>query len=259
MTLRIQPDVIPVRPILSLSLLCLALSVVAATAADALPDTVTWPGHTEIQLAPQSMATLDPAARRLRLDAGIVELATETQPVTVVTPRFTVTLARGGAWVRAEGEGATVWLKDGRARLEHPTSGSLDLNVPMTFVEARGKTAPTPVLPVSRARAEAWSAGLPVAPAEPQPAAAGTGPWSIQVASLEIEDRARQLQQRLRQAGIASDILSAEVDQATHYRVRINGFGSRAEAQAFAAANATVLDTEAPWITCAGRCNPSPE
>ena len=266
MTLSLR-DPLAVRILLLITTLLLpTLGATSPVAADTTP-TLEWPGEIRLQVAPSTRVDLDRPARRIALESGIVELSTREQPVTIETGRFTATLHHGEAWVRVDDDRATLWLKQGEVALEHATSGRTEMTLPMTFVEARGRTAPTPPLPVSRARAEAWSTGLPPAAVTPTPPAAPVttpvatspatqGPWAIQVASLAEHSQAEALKNRLENAGVAAEIVAAQVNGATRYRVRINGFGSRAEAETFAAERREVLRTDAPWITCIGDCAP---
>jgi hypothetical protein len=243
----------------------LLLPSVGATNPDDVesPPTLEWPGETRLQVAPSARVEFDRPARRINLASGIIELSTRDQPVTIVTERFTATLRHGEAWVRVDDERATLWLKRGEVALDHASSGRTEMTLPMTFVEARGRTAPTPPLPVSRARAEAWSAAEAHTPptAAPLPSPVATmptdgGPWVIQVASLAERAQADALKRRLEGGGVAAQIVTTEVNGDTRYRVRINGFDSREEAERFAADQRELLRTDTPWITCIGDCAP---
>lgn len=238
----------------------LALPVAGFAAPAGTTASLQWPGDTTLQPTAGSRVELDRAARTIDLTAGTIDVAVGNGPVTITTGRFTVTLKQGEAWVRVQDERAAIWLKRGQAEVMHPTSGPIAMTLPMTFVEARGRTAPTPPLPVSEARARAWSAGLsevpPSAVSRAKPPTTGSGPWAIQVASLAEREPAERLRDRLGAEGVKSTIVSADVGGATHYRVRINGFGSRAEAAQFAQEHQDLLRTDTPWITCTGRCEP---
>lgn len=252
-----QLIVILLRPFPSV----LALLLILLPAPAWSGSTVQWPAETTLHVTADTRLDLRREERLIRLERGIVEIVAQGAAVTVDTGRFNATVESGDAWVRVDGERATIWLKQGRAYIEHPTSGRIEMTVPMSFIEARGKTVPSPPLPVSRARADAWSSLTgaqpvvsPVTAPQPPPAPVISGPWSIQVASLAEREQAERLREQLAQAGIDAQVVTTEVDATTHYRVRINGFPSREAARAFAQEKADILRTDSPWITCSGRC-----
>lgn len=251
------------RIVRTLCLSCLSCLLLASAPVAAL-QTHDWDADTRIQQSDGTQAAAQPDARVLTLTRGIVELSTRNAPVTIDTPRLRAELTQGRAWLRAEGERVSFWLIEGRGHIDHPTSGRVSLDLPMTFVEARGDTAPTPALPVSRARAKAWSAALPgssplaatpsatpTAPPAATPAATlGNGPWALQAASLATAGDAEREARRLQAAGIPARVSPAEVAGMLRYRVRIYGFSSRAAAREYAQAHQDALGTNAPWVVC---------
>ncbi|MDX5334081.1 MAG: SPOR domain-containing protein [Gammaproteobacteria bacterium] len=245
----------------TLCLSCLSCLLLATTPVAAM-QTHDWDADTRIQQADGTESAAQPDARALRLTRGIAELSTRHAPVTVDTPRLRVELTQGRAWLRAEDERVSVWLIEGRGHIDHPTSGRVSLDLPMTFVEARGDTAPTPPLPVSQARARAWSAALPgssppaaipipiATPAATPAATPGNGPWALQAASLATAGDAEREAQRLQAAGIPAQVSPAEVEGVTRYRVRIHGFHSRTAAKTYAQARQDALGRNEPWVVC---------
>ena len=191
-----------------------------------------------------------PHVQRLQASPG--------QPATLDAPHFRVVLQAGEAWVRTGQDKSTLWLLRGNAHIEHPTSGRIELDQPMTFVEARGTTAASPVLPVSAARAAAWSgndaSGATPASHTAEPTTSTLAPmdggWAVQIASLAQRTEADALRLRLEQQGIRSEVHEARVDGRTHYRVRVGGFNSRDAAQAFVTQHPTLFAQTQPWITC---------
>jgi hypothetical protein len=237
------------RIVRSLCLTCLLL----ATAPVAATQTHDWDAHTRIQQADGTQATVQPDARRLTLTRGIVEVTTGNAPVIIDTPRLRVELTQGRAWLRVEDERVSVWLIEGHGHIDHPTSGRASLDLPMTFVEARGDSAPTPALPVSRARAKAWSVALPDSsppPAMPAAASLGNGPWALQAAAFASAGDAEREARRLQAVGMPAQVSPVEVAGVTRYRVRIHGFPTRAAARAYAQSHQDALGTSEPWVVC---------
>ena len=247
------------RIVRTLCLSCLSCLLLATTPVAAL-QTQAWDADTRIRQADGTQVSAQPDARALTLTRGIVELSTRNAPVTIDTPRLRAELTQGRAWLRAEGERVSFWLIEGRGHIDHPTGGRVSLDLPMTFVEARGDTAPTPPLPVSRARAKAWSAALlgsgppaampSVVPTAPPAATLDNGPWALQAASLATAEDAEREARRLQAAGIPAQVGPAEVAGMLRYRVRIHGFPSRAAAREYAQAHQEALGTNAPWVVC---------
>lgn len=73
--------------------------------------------------------------------------------------------------------------------------------------------------------------------------------WIVQVRSTPDKPAADSLQAELADAGFPAFVVSAEIDGATYYRVRVGRYGSKNEALLVKAELETRADIEASWVT----------
>lgn len=149
---------------------------------------------------------------------------------------------------------ALAMLIEGELGVTHEAVGTQILRRPMSYIEARADSVPSPVLPANPPWAAAWLKPFETPLPDTQPSAK-RGAWAVQLASLAPDAPLEPFTRKLQIKGIPVEIVPATVSGRDFKRVRVSGFETRAEAQAFAQRMSAEFGIENPWVTCL----PSPE
>ncbi len=149
---------------------------------------------------------------------------------------------------------ALAMLIEGELGITHEATGTQILRRPMSYIEARADSVPSPVLPANPPWATTWLAPFETPVPDTQPAATN-GSWAVQLASLAPDAPLEPFTRSLAVKGIPVEIVPATVSGREFKRIRVSGFHTRAEAQAFARRMSAEFGIEDPWVTCL----PSPE
>ncbi|MGD8498682.1 MAG: SPOR domain-containing protein [Chromatiales bacterium] len=154
----------------------------------------------------------------------------------------------GDVWVRRNQQHVAVCVMQGSAQITHPRVGGFSLAQPLSCFESSGDAMPTPVLPIQRE-----DAVRRVTTAAPQAGLgrmrAGAG-WVIQLASVGDADRANRLIGELHAAGYAATSEIERTEGKRIYRLRLDGFESRPDANAIATRLTGRFGIERPWVSC---------
>lgn len=183
----------------------------------------------------------------LRLSTASIALPT-ARDITVELGNIVASVQQADLCGDVTAETEVICLIAGSLTVTHPSSGRFLMDQPRTVFRAPKTGAPGPITPVDPELLQAWIAATQ--PVRPRGLTIPDGGWIVQFASQVEERGALALARRLRQAGYAAEVTTAEVGGRTHYRVRITRFDSKAGARAFAERMQDQLDVKGAWVTC---------
>lgn len=156
--------------------------------------------------------------------------------------------AAADLWVQRTEERIAVCLMDGAVDVAHPQIGEFALRQPLSCFESPGEAMPTPVLPIGREEAIRR-----VTASAPQPGLGrmrdGAG-WVIQLVSVSDAEKAAQLVRGLHEAGYAAASEISSANGRRIYRLRLEDFETRADAEAIAKTLTGRLGIDRPWVSC---------
>lgn len=192
-------------------------------------------------------AVVDVSHGSFRLLAGGTILPLE-RDITVRLNSTVVNVRHAELCGRSGHKDQVVCLIRGTLNVQHPSTGRFVMDTPGTVFRAPTTGQPGPITPADPELLAAWAAATEIVPGGGL--ILPDGGWIVQLASQLNEDAARQLAQRLRQAGYAAEVTRLELKGRAHYRVRIAGFDSKSEAHGFAARISGQVGMAKPWLTC---------
>lgn len=140
-----------------------------------------------------------------------------------------------------------VCLIAGSVTVRHPGAGRFIMDQPRTVFVAPKAEEPMPVAPADPEMVSAWSVATDSVAGHGLTVRGGG--WIVQLAALQNEQTARVMAQRLRQAGYAADLTTAQLKGRTFYRLRIDRFDSQLEARGFAGRIKGQFGVTEPWVT----------
>ncbi len=157
-----------------------------------------------------------------------------------------IRIRRGNIWGRVGRHSAIFCLIRGHVTVRNPAAGRLDMDKPMTVFRIPRALQPELVRPVDPQRLKVWSAQTEVTSG--QGLTVPNGVWIVQLVAQTRRRDLYPMQRRLVTAGYPVKLSSARINGRTFFRLRIKGFGSKADAHAFADRIRGHYDITAPWL-----------
>lgn len=149
-------------------------------------------------------------------------------------------------WGRSRPDEDLFALLEGKVSVKRAGEAEFTMSDPLHYILAPNGEPTSAVTPIESAQLGAWADET-----EPQ-AGSGLittdGRWAVNMMSLQDPSSAERLQQRLHEAGYASQITPVQINEQNWLRVRIEGFASREDADSFASHINNQFGIQQPWV-----------
>ena len=149
-------------------------------------------------------------------------------------------------WGQSNSEKDILCLIEGKITAQREGESEFPMEDALSFyIVPKGKPA-LPVAPVPEAKLARWAqktetqAGMGVLTAD--------GRWAVNMMSLKNFNAADNLQQKLNNAGYATQVQKTVINEQTWLRLRIEGFATREDAKSFAGSIDNQFGIQRPWI-----------
>jgi hypothetical protein len=206
-----------------------------------------------------ALAELPPATTREGVFKGVVKIVKgafrfttnalthgRQRDITLRIASLTVGVRGSDLWGRASDSMDTVCLIDGAMRVKHAQGAELIIEQPLQFVAALRNAAPLPLAWVETDIFKLWAAETELEPDVGVTVAAGG--WAVQLSAHTQREDAASFQQRLGQAGYATEVTQVKTQDRTYHRVRVSGFDTQADAKSFAGKIKGKFGVRSPWV-----------
>ena len=149
-------------------------------------------------------------------------------------------------WGRSEQDNDLVCLIEGNISITRDGINETVLNEPSTYVTAESSTALSSIQYVSDEELSQWAATTEIS--ENGVYITATSKYTVQLLSVKKRSAAELLSKKINNAGYASQIYEASLNNQKWYRVSVTGFVSLDGARVFASQIIGKFTNNTPWV-----------
>lgn len=205
-----------------------------------------------------TLAELQPADNPSGVFKGLLEVVkgafrfttgalghSQQRDITLRVASLTVGVRGTDLWGRSNDTADTVCLIDGNISVKHAQTPDVIMDQPLQFIVAPHNAAPQPLALLDANKLKQWAAETELESGAGVTVA--TGAWVVQVSAHADLNSAAHAQQQMRQAGYAAEVTQVQVKGKTYHRLRVVGFDTQADANAFASRIRGKFGSRTPW------------
>ena len=138
-------------------------------------------------------------------------------------------------------------LLEGKVTVQRDGEEKFIMQDKLSYILAPKNQPTTAVAPIDLNKLDGWADETEMQ--QGQGIVTADGEWAVNMMSLQNSEAAAQLQQKLNDAGYATDIQQTQIDKTTWLRVRIEGFSTRDDASSLASRMTNQYGIQSPWVT----------
>ena len=149
-------------------------------------------------------------------------------------------------WGRSRADEDLFALLEGKVTVQRDGETEFIMQDKLTYILAPKDQPTTPVAPIDLDELGGWAQETETQ--QGQGIITADGEWAVNMMSLQSAGAADQLQQKLNDAGYATDVQQTQIDGNNWLRVRIEGFSTREDANSFATRINNQYGIQRPWV-----------